>query len=120
MHPPVISPIGIVEHDQHVFEVLEQSVGLLGYLFLDGDARGDLYLFQIFQGQRPAVLDGEPLEGGELEATLDLAVQHSLVDSMLPNLGESDYLLAHGEVGLAQADVDGQHQAVVQVLRGLL
>ena len=31
-----------------------------------------------------------------------------------------DDLLAHGEVGLAQADLVGQHHAVVHVLRGFL
>ena len=60
------------------------------------------------------------LEGGQLEPSLDLVVQHSLVASMLPDLGEIDYLLALGEVGLAQADIDGQHKAVVHVLRAFL
>ena len=36
VHPPVISPNGLVEQDQHVVEVLEQSVGLLGDLYWKG------------------------------------------------------------------------------------
>ena len=47
MHP-LLLPIGIVENDQHVVEVLEQLVALLEDLFLDGDPRGDDYLFYLF------------------------------------------------------------------------
>ena len=102
-------------------EVLEQLVALLEDLFLDGDPWGDDYLFYLIEGQRlPVLVDGELLEGGQLEPSLDLVVQHSLLASMLPDLGEFDNLLAHGEVRLAQADVHVEHQAVVHLLRGLL
>ena len=45
---PLLLPLGIVEDDQHVVEVLEQLVALLEDLFLDGDPRGDDYLFYLF------------------------------------------------------------------------
>jgi hypothetical protein len=102
-------------------EVLEQLIGLLEDRLLDGDLRGGLYIFDIIEGERPPVLvDGELLEGGQLDPSLDLVVQHALLAYLLPDLGESDYLLAHGEVWLAQADVDVEHQAVVHLLRALL
>jgi hypothetical protein len=117
---PLLRPLGVVEDDQHVVVVLEQLVALLNNLFLDGDPRGDDYLFNLIEGQRLPILDGELLEGGQLEPSLDLVVQHALLAYLLPGLGESDYLLAHGEVWLAQADVDVEHQAVVHLLRGPL
>jgi hypothetical protein len=45
---PLLLPLGIVEDDQHMVEVLEQLVALLDDLLLDGDPRGDDYLFYLF------------------------------------------------------------------------